>query len=422
MANEALIERLEKLDVETIEKMSPEVIARLTHNFEEFLVRNMLYIATTNYDQRRLIKVIKEAYKSWKKDTDMFWGTLPQLEVYPEYMEELQTDIECGLVITEKGIFEEDHARLKISLISSNAVPLKALQKGFESVMRTDKEKTAASNQKRLTDNSYIESLEAENARLREELAGKNNETIGEQDSPQPESSSSEIAKLKACIKELQDALNEEKAKNAKLEEEIANRSQINRDEFEKTKHRNEVLETLYEAAENRLKRYESILGTEEQISKEKKFSIAERIIFCSSLLGCGLSEDDISQMQMAKLIARFSGDKWESIRTTISEMNGKRTALVDIAKKADKENDAGARATVWRIEGEKYKGITNAALNVYNYLHAAVKGGTIGAKVHGCQQAMENINQAYYLTERKLIDRTYRQPEGEFELPPDKI
>lgn len=243
-----------------------------------------------------------------------------------------------------------------------------------------------------------------------------------ELDSSQPKPSYSEIAELQGRIKELQKALDEEIAKNAKLEEEIANRVQTNSDEYEKVKSRNEVLESLNEAAENRLKRYESILGTEEQLNKEKKFSIAERIIYCSALLGCSLSEDDISQMQMAKLIARFSGDKWGSIRTTISEMNGKRTALVEIAKKAAKEKDVGARIAVWRIEGEKFKGITNAALNVFNYLHAAVKGETIGAKVHNCQQAMENIDQAFYLSERKLIDRTYRQPEGEFELPPDEI
>jgi hypothetical protein len=241
----------------------------------------------------------------------------------------------------------------------------------------------------------------------------------GEKDTPQPEPSNSETTNLQVRIHELQKALDEEIAKNTKLEKEIAHKSQNSKDDYEEMKSRKELLDSLYNAADNRLKRYESILGTEEQLNKEKKFSIAERIIFCSALLGCSLSEDDISQMQMAKLIARFSADKWESIRATISEMNGKRTALVEIAKKAAKEKDAGARVAVWRIEGERYKGITNAALNVYNYLHAAVKGETIGAKVYSCQQAMENIDQAYYLTERKLIDRTDRQPKGEFELPP---
>ena len=227
---------------------------------------------------------------------------------------------------------------------------------------------------------------------------------------------------LQARIHELE-LLNAELEKdNKELREQLANKVQANSNEYEKMKSRNELLESLYKVAEERLKRYESILGTEDQLSNEKQFNITERIIFCSSLLGCSLSEDDISQMRMAKLIARFSGDKCEAIRTTINKMNGKRNALVKVANKANQEKDAGARAAVWRKEGEKYQGITNAALNVYNYLHTAVKGETRGAKVHNCQQAMENIDQAYYLTERKLIDRTYRQPDGDFELPPDEI
>lgn len=220
----------------------------------------------------------------------------------------------------------------------------------------------------------------------------------------------------------MQDALNKEIAKNSRLEEQIANNAQISCEEYENVKRRNDALESLNEAYVKRLECYESILGTEEQLSKEKQFSISERIVFCSALLGCSLSEDDISQMQMAKLIARFSGDKWESIRTTINKLNGRRTSLVEVANKANQEKDSGVSAAVWRIEGEKYKGITNAALNVYNYLHAAVKGETIGAKPHFCRQAMENIDQAYYLAQRKLIDRTDRQPDGEFELPPEDI
>lgn len=138
MAHEDLLDRIKRLDVQTIRNMSHEVIARLTHNFDEILVKNMLYTATTNYQQRKLIKIIKKAYKSWKKDTDMLWGSMPQLESYPEYMEELQTDIECGLVITEKGVFEENRVRLTISLVPSNAVPLKAFQKGSQSALSKD--------------------------------------------------------------------------------------------------------------------------------------------------------------------------------------------------------------------------------------------------------------------------------------------
>lgn len=245
---------------------------------------------------------------------------------------------------------------------------------------------------------------------------------------PQEESHSKTISQtidttpLQARIDEVEKKNAELENDNKELREQLASKTLTSGDEYEKVKRRNEVLESLNEANEKRLERYKSILGTEEELSKEKQFSITERIIFCSALLGCSLSKDDINQMQMAKLIARFSGDKWESIRITINKLSDKRTALEEVAKKAKQEKDAGAHDAVWRKVGDKYKGITNAALNVYKYLHAAVKGETIGAKGHYCKQAMENIDQAYYLTDRKLINRTDRQPKRDFELPPEEI
>lgn len=210
---------------------------------------------------------------------------------------------------------------------------------------------------------------------------------------------------------------------NKELREQLVNSSSLSSVGYEELKSRAETLQSLYDAAENRLKRYESILGTEEELNKEKKFNIAERIIFCSALLGCSLSEDDIIQQQMAKMISRFSGDKWQSIRTTISDMNGKRAALEEVAMKVKQEKDVGARMAIWRREEKIFQGLTNAALNVYKYLHSAVKGGTVGAKAHQCKQAMENIDHAYYLTERKLITPTDGQPQGdEFALPPGEI
>lgn len=238
-------------------------------------------------------------------------------------------------------------------------------------------------------------------------------------------SQTADIANLLKRNEDLEKLNAELEKENKELREQLVTSSPITNEEFENLKADWEHDKIVKEAAEKRLERYESILGTEDELSKEKKFSIAERIIFCSALLGCSLSEDDIIQQQMAKMIRRFSGDTWQSIRTNISKMNGKRTALVDVANKANKEIDSGARLTVWRREEKKFQGVTNAALNVYNYLHAAVRGGTIGAKTHQCKQAMENIDHAYYLSERKLIISPYSQPVGDeddFALPPDEI
>ena len=121
-----LLDRIRRLDTTRIENMSPEVIANLTDGFIEPLIREMLYTETMNHGQRRIIRALKIAYKKWKMDTDQFWGNPPLFpERYPQYLEELQMDIECGFVVTAKGTFEEEHARLKISSIPSGAVPVK---------------------------------------------------------------------------------------------------------------------------------------------------------------------------------------------------------------------------------------------------------------------------------------------------------
>ena len=102
-----LLDRIKKLDIATIEKMSPEIMARLTDGFNESLVKNVIYVGTTNPEQRRIIHAVKNAYRDWKKD-DPYWGNPPLFpETYPQFLEELQMDIECGLVVTKEGIVED---------------------------------------------------------------------------------------------------------------------------------------------------------------------------------------------------------------------------------------------------------------------------------------------------------------------------
>lgn len=100
-----LLERIKGLNATIIERMSPDVMANLTDGFKEQLVREMLYTTHINYEQRTIIKAVKAAYKKWKRSTDRYWGDLPLFpEIYPQYMEELQMDIECGCVVTAKGL------------------------------------------------------------------------------------------------------------------------------------------------------------------------------------------------------------------------------------------------------------------------------------------------------------------------------
>ena len=102
-----LLDRIRNLNVSLIEDMSPDAMAMITDSFDESLVRNVLYVGKTNREQRKIIKCIKDNYKCWKKETEMFWGTLPQFEVYPDFILELQMDIECGMVVTVEGSVSE---------------------------------------------------------------------------------------------------------------------------------------------------------------------------------------------------------------------------------------------------------------------------------------------------------------------------
>lgn len=87
--------------------MSSDAMAMITDGFDESLVRNVLYVGKTNREQRKIIKCIKDNYKSCKKATDMFWGTLAYPETYPDFILELQMDIECGMVVTVEGSVSE---------------------------------------------------------------------------------------------------------------------------------------------------------------------------------------------------------------------------------------------------------------------------------------------------------------------------
>lgn len=98
-----LLDRIKNLNVSLIENMSFDVMGMMTDSYKESLVRNVLYIGKTNREQRKIIRSIKDNYKCWKKDTDMFWGSLPQLEVYPDFLLKMQMDIECGMIVTAEG-------------------------------------------------------------------------------------------------------------------------------------------------------------------------------------------------------------------------------------------------------------------------------------------------------------------------------
>lgn len=146
-------------------------------------------------------------------------------------------------------------------------------------------------------------------------------------------------------------------------------------------------LEELYRIATEQVDRYESELGPIEKLDDWKEqLSIKERIIFFSAVTNCNLSPaktrkiKQASQLAKAKLIARFSGGNPSKIRSGISLLNKE---IEEIENKTRKNFSQGT---------------LDAATNVYNYLHYAVEGVTIGNKQYMCRQAMQNINQTYHL------------------------
>ena len=120
-----LLDRIKKLDVITIEKMSSETMRRVTDGFDESLIRNMLYIGKGNPEQRRIIKTVKNKYNEWNQSNNFLW-----IEEYPEFIEELQMDIECGLVVTVNGSFPESEAK-----------PVKPIPETVQEADKTNEEK-----------------------------------------------------------------------------------------------------------------------------------------------------------------------------------------------------------------------------------------------------------------------------------------
>lgn len=188
---------------------------------------------------------------------------------------------------------------------------------------------------------------------------------------------------LKNYQKDNKDLMSE----NAELKKNTVQPSaSIDSEEFEKLKREAEHYKSLYEAADKQVKRYEEEfvpLDEMEKMDWREQFNIKERIIFFQALTGCTLNEKEKkygNQTQKALLIARFSGNDFNKIRSVINEMSGEIEAVENGESK------------------EFSEGIRAAALNVYNFLHKAVKGDTVGAKPFQCKQAMENISKIYHL------------------------
>lgn len=202
--------------------------------------------------------------------------------------------------------------------------------------------------------------------------------------------------KYKKQIEDLKTEVKSLQSENLELKKNDQISASIDIEEAKRQKREAEHYKSLYEVANKQVKRYEEEfvpLDEMEKIDWREQFSIKERIIFFQALTGCNLNEKEKkygNQTQKALLIARFSGNNPNKIRSVINEMSGE----IEAVEKGELQ--------------EFSEGIRDAALNVYNFLHKAVKGDTFGSKPFQCRQAMENIDKIYHL---KLEDKRHLPP-----------
>ena len=208
-----------------------------------------------------------------------------------------------------------------------------------------------------------------------------------------------QLADAQKTIEEQTQTIKELQAEKEKLMEQSKQPViSANSEDVEKLKADLEHYKSIYETCYAQVRRYEEELGSIEELDDwQEQLSIKERIILFQALTGCSLKGVDkkvkqASQLAKAKLIARFSGNNPSKIRSGINLLYSE---IEEVESKKRKDFSKGTKA---------------AALNVYNFLHLAVEGTTIGSKPNRCQIAMQTIDQTYHLN----IDRAVAPPKDE--------
>ena len=196
MTHDELLERIKNLNVSLIEDMSSDSLALLTEGFSEPLVRAIMCRTQDNYEQKKIFTKIKSSYKRWKKDTDFLWGPMPQMEVYPDYMDKMQLDVESGMIITEDGSipappkkpFKAPYAPGLGSMfqeIYGKTHPASTDNPPIKEIVYNINTKKPAQTQETSQLQARIAELEAENASLRKQLEEERQKNQGIDDLPE---------------------------------------------------------------------------------------------------------------------------------------------------------------------------------------------------------------------------------------------
>lgn len=144
-----------------------------------------------------------------------------------------------------------------------------------------------------------------------------------------------------------------------------------------------ERLTTLNEVLTKQNARYDEE-NPEMDIDEETALSIKECIIFFSSIMDCNLNKEDISQMNLARLISKFTQWPKESIRPQIVDIN------------TERENNAKDHTAF-------SDGVHQAAVNVCALIENTMTGLKKNPLPYSCKQAVENICKIYKSPGRKI-------------------
>ena len=135
-------------------------------------------------------------------------------------------------------------------------------------------------------------------------------------------------------------------------------------------------LATLNEVLAKQNARYDE-QNPDMDIDEDTALSIKESIIFFSSIMDCNLSKEEISQMNLARLISKITRWPKESIRPQIVDIN------------TERENNVKNHTAF-------SEGVHQAAVNVCALIQNAMAGLNKNPLPYSCKQAVENICKIY--------------------------
>ena len=180
MTQEELLKRIKNVDYLTINKMSYEVIAQLTQEFNELMVKELLKRGNTNEQQRLIIKTIKRSYKEWCKKENWGFVDIPGAFKYPQFLNDFQTDIECGLMITDEEEADDFGERMD-DYMAKHTMTKEDIDKAISdsecnTVPDEKSSETIAALEERIKElESEIEKLKSENKELKEQQTSTDN-------------------------------------------------------------------------------------------------------------------------------------------------------------------------------------------------------------------------------------------------------